>query len=201
MPSSCLHVLHLLLNLLHRDLATEDGCDGEVTTVSRVSGSHHVLSIEHLLGELRNSNSAVLLAAASGQGSETSHKEVKTGERNHVDGQLPQIRVELARETQTCRNTRHNDGNEVVEVTVCRCREFEGPEADVVEGLVINTECFVRVLNKLMDGKGGVVWLDDSVRHLGTGHNRVRAHHPVGVLLTDLRDQESTHTSTSASTK
>ena len=77
-----LDVLHLLLNLLHRDLATEDSRDGEVTTVPGVRGSHHVLRIEHLLRQLRDGDSAVLLAAASSEGSEAGHEEVKTREGN-----------------------------------------------------------------------------------------------------------------------
>lgn len=56
--------------------------DGQVATVPGVCGGHHVLSIEHLLGKLRNSDCTVLLAATSSKGSEASHEEVKTGERN-----------------------------------------------------------------------------------------------------------------------
>jgi len=32
---------HLLFDLLHRDLSSEVGGDGEVSTVSRVGGGHH----------------------------------------------------------------------------------------------------------------------------------------------------------------
>ena len=51
--------------------------------MSRVRCSHHVLSIEHLLCELRDGNGTVLLAATSGQGSETSHEEVQTREGDY----------------------------------------------------------------------------------------------------------------------
>ena len=77
-----LDVLHLLLDLLHGDLATEDSRDGEVATVPGVGGSHHVLRIEHLLRELGNGDGTVLLASASSEGSEAGHEEVKTGEGN-----------------------------------------------------------------------------------------------------------------------
>ena len=40
------------------------------------------------------------------------------------------------------------------------------PEADVVEGLVVNTVGLIGVLDQLMDGEGGVVGLHHSVRHL-----------------------------------
>lgn len=74
--------LHLILDLLHRDLATEVGSDSEVTSVTGVGGSHHVLAVEHLLGEFGNSHGAVLLRAAGSEGCEADHEEVKTGERN-----------------------------------------------------------------------------------------------------------------------
>jgi hypothetical protein len=52
-----------------------------------------------------------------------------------------------------------------------------------------------------MNGKGGVVRLNDGVRDLGRGHNREGGHHSVGELLADLGDQESTHTGTSTTTE
>src|SRR6266478_4429319 len=84
----------------HPSLTTDKCTHGEVTTVPRVRGSHHVLGIEHLLSEFWNGDSAVLLASTSGQGGVTSHKEVETREGDHVNGQLPQVGVELAWETQ-----------------------------------------------------------------------------------------------------
>ena len=59
----------------------------------------------------------------------------------------------------------------MVEISVGGGGQFEGPEADVVEGFVVDGECFVGVLDELMDGEGGVVGLDDSVRDLGGGDN------------------------------
>jgi hypothetical protein len=50
--------------------------------VAGVRGSHHVLGIEHLLGELRNGDGTVLSASTSSEGSETGHEEVQTRKRN-----------------------------------------------------------------------------------------------------------------------
>ena len=54
----------------------------------------------------------------------------------------------------------------MVEIAVGGDGELEGPEADIVEGLVIDAEGLVRVLDELVDGEGSVVRLDDSVRDL-----------------------------------
>ena len=85
-----------------------------------VRGSHHVLGIEHLLGELWHSDGTVLLATTGSKRSEADHEEVETGERNQVDGHLAEIRVELTREPQASGDTRHNNGNEMVQVVVGR---------------------------------------------------------------------------------
>ncbi len=54
----------------------------------------------------------------------------------------------------------------MVEVAICRGGEFKRAEADVIEGLVVNTEGFVCVFNQLMDGEGCIVRLHHSVGHL-----------------------------------
>merc|ERR1712071_479929 len=54
-----LDVQQLLVNLLHGHAATEDGGNGEVAAVTRVAGRHHVLGVEHLLGQLGNGQSSV----------------------------------------------------------------------------------------------------------------------------------------------
>lgn len=51
----------------------------------------------------------------------------------------------------------------MVEVTVGRGGELEGSEADVIKGLVIDNLNLVGVLNKLVNGQGGVVRLNDGI--------------------------------------
>ena len=53
-----LDVQQLLVHLLHGHAATEDGGNGEVAAVTRVAGRHHVLGVEHLLGQLGNGQSS-----------------------------------------------------------------------------------------------------------------------------------------------
>ena len=65
-----------------------------------IAGSHHVLGIEHLLGELGHGQGTVLLAPPGGERGEARHKEMQTWEGHHVNGELPEISVQLAGESE-----------------------------------------------------------------------------------------------------
>ena len=59
----------------------------------------------------------------------------------------------------------------------------------------------VRVLNEDVGREDGVVRLDDGLRNLGRREDGEGAEHAVGVLLTDLGDEEGTHTGTGTTTE
>ena len=82
----------------------------------------------------------------------------------------------------------------MVQVAVGGGGQLQGAEADIVQGLVVQSEALVGVLHKLVDGERGVVGLDHGVRHLRRRNDGERGHHTIGVLLTDLGDQKSSHT-------
>mmetsp|Transcript_8088 Transcript_8088/g.21636 ORF Transcript_8088/g.21636 Transcript_8088/m.21636 type:complete len:456 (-) Transcript_8088:52-1419(-) len=186
-------VEHLLVDLLRGHAAAEEARAREVAAVARVGGAHHVLGVELLLRELRHRERAVLLRAARRERREADHEEVEPGERDHVDRELAEVAVELAREAERARRAADRRRDEVVEVTVRRRRELERAEADVVERLVVEREALVRVLDELVHRERRVVGLDDRVRHLGRRDHGVRRHDAVGVLLADLRDEERAH--------
>ena len=54
----------------------------------------------------------------------------------------------------------------MIEISVGGGSELQGPEADVVQGLVVDAEGLVGGLDQLMDRQGGVVRLDDGVGNL-----------------------------------
>jgi len=141
------------------------------------------------------------LGASGGQGSETDHEEVKSGEGNQVDGQLSKISVQLTRESEAAGNTGHGSRDEMVKITISGGGELEGSEADVVEGFVVDDLDFIGVFDQLMDGEGGIVGFDDGVRDLGGGEDGEGFHDSVGVFFSDLGDQEGSHTRSGTTTQ
>ena len=89
----------------------------------------------------------------------------------------------------------------MVKITVGWGGELEGSEADIVKGFVINAHNLIGVLDKLMDGKGGVVWLDDGIRDLWGRHDGESGHDSIWVLFSDLGDEEGSHTGSGTTTE
>ena len=52
-----------------------------------------------------------------------------------------------------------------------------------------------------MDREGGVVGLDDGIRHFGRWDDRKGSHHPIRVFFANFANQEGAHTGTGTSTE
>ena len=134
--------------------------------MSWIRSAHHVLGIEHLLGELWDGEGSVLLRSSGGKWGETLHEEVETWEWDKVDSELSEIGVELTWESEAAGETGESSGDEMVEITVGWGGELEGSETDIVQSLVIDAHNLIGVLDELMHGKGGVVWLNNGIGDL-----------------------------------
>lgn len=89
----------------------------------------------------------------------------------------------------------------MVQVAVGRCREFQGTEANVIKGFVIDTVGLVGILNQLMNRESGIVGFNDGVRYLRRWYDRIRVHNSVGIFFADLGDEQSAHTRSRATTE
>merc|ERR1740133_11564 len=89
----------------------------------------------------------------------------------------------------------------MVEVALGRGGELESSEADIVEGLVVKAHALIGVFYELVDRERCVIRLDNGVRHLGRRTHRVGGHDAVGVLLTNLGDEEGAHACTSTASE
>ncbi len=50
-------------------------------------------------------------------------------------------------ESEATGNTGHHSGYQMVQISIRGGSQFEGTEADIVEGFVINTDYFISILN------------------------------------------------------
>lgn len=196
-----LDIEHLLVNFLGGHTAAERGNTGEIETTTGIAGSHHVLVIEHLGGELGDGEGTIDLGSAGGKRSETSNVEVHTDEGLQVDIELTEVGVELAWEAEAAGDTRHNQGDEVVQVTEGGAGELEGTEAYIIKGLVINAEDLISRLDQLVDGEGTVVGFNDSIGNLGRGDDGESGQDTVWILFTELGEHQGTHTGTGTTTE
>ena len=97
-------VEHLFVNFFGGHSTSEHSGGSEISTVSWVRSAHHVLGVEHLLGEFWDGKSSVLLRSSGGQWGETSHEEMESWEWNQVNSELSEIRVELTWESEAASN-------------------------------------------------------------------------------------------------
>lgn len=90
----------------------------------RVTGSHHVLGVKHLLGEPGHHQGLVLLAALDGHEGKAGHEEAQAGEGHRVDIHLLKISIEQSRKSQAGGDPAPGVGHLVVQITVGGCGQL-----------------------------------------------------------------------------
>ena len=126
---------------------------------------------------------------------------MESREGNQVDSEFSEIRVELTWESEAASDTGDSSRDQMVKISVGGGGELKGSEADIVESFVINAHNFISVFDQLMDGKGGIVWLNDGIGHLGGGHDGEGAHDSVRIFFSDFGDEEGSHSGSSTTTE
>lgn len=115
--------------------------------------------------------------------------------------ELVQINVQGSIESETGGDGADDLGDQAVQVLVARARNVEVTTANVIDGLVVNQEGAVGVLNSTVRGQNSVVGLDNCSRNTGRrvhGELKLRL---LSVVGRQTLKQERTKTGTSTTTK
>lgn len=64
------------------------------------------------------------MGATASQGGEADHEKVQTRERDHIDGQLAKVGVQLTGESKAGSHAGHDGGHQIIEVPVRWIREL-----------------------------------------------------------------------------
>ena len=85
-----------------------------------------------------------------------------------------------------------------VQVRIFRLLLFQHVVGDLKQGLVVDHEDLLRILQQLMDGQGGIIRLHHHIRDLRRRIHREGRRDSVRIIIPDLEQQQSAHSRSSA---
>lgn len=145
---------------------------------------------------------ALVLALGSGNdGSVANERVVDSRVRNQVGLEFVEIDVESTVESERRGDGTDNLSDQAVQVLVRRTRDIEVATADIVDGLIVDEERAVRVLDCAVSRQNGVVGLNNSGRGSGS---RVDSELELGLLAIlggEALEEESTETGAGTTTE
>merc|ERR1711931_74764 len=176
------------VDVLGDNITTVQHAAGHVLSVSRVALDHLVGWLEASVGDLGNGQLLVVGLLGGDDRSVGDQREVDSRVWHQVGLELGEIDVERTIESERGGDRRDDLTDESIQVGVGGSLDVKVSSADVVDGLVVDHESAVGVLQGGVRGEDTVVWLDDSGGDL---RGRVDGELELGLL--SVVDGESLH--------
>jgi len=155
------------VDILGDDITAVHHTASHVLTVTGVALSHHRRRLEGRVGDLSNRELLVVsLLSRDDRGIRRQH-EVDTRIRHQVGLELSDIDVEGTIETERGSERRDNLSDETVQVSVSGALNVKRTTADVIDGLVIEHDGDISVLEERVGREHRVIGLNDGGRDLG----------------------------------
>jgi hypothetical protein len=158
------------VDILRDNITSEHHAASHELTVTWVTLGEHVGWLEHSVGDLSDGKLLVVSLLSRDDRSIRGKHEVNSWVWDKVGLELSNIDVKSTIKTKGSSKRRNNLTNKSVKIGVGWSLNIKGSSAHIVEGLVIQTESTVSVLEKGMGRKYVVVWLDN-----GSGDLRSRS--------------------------
>ena len=156
------------VDILGHYVTTVQHAAGHVLAVTGVALHHLVGGLEAGVGDFSHRQLLVVGLLGGDDGSVGGQREVDAWVRHQVGLELGQVHVEGSVETQGGGDGGHDLADQTVEVGVGGTLDVQVAAADVVDGLVVDHEGAVGVLQGGVGGQNGVVGLDHSSGDLKT---------------------------------
>ena len=90
-----------------------------------------------LLSQFWHSECTILLGTTWSQGCKARHEEVQAWERHQVYSNLTQVTIQLSRETETASDTAHRSRDQMIQITIGWCSQFQGTETNIVQSFIV----------------------------------------------------------------
>jgi hypothetical protein len=143
------------------DITTVQHAASHVFTMAGVAFDHLVAGLKAHVGDFSDRQLFMVSLFSRDDGGIGGEGKVDAGVGDQVGLEFGQIDVEGTIEAEGSSDGRHNLGHETVQVGVGRSVNVEVAAADIVDGLVINHESGIRVLEGGVAGQDGVVGFHD----------------------------------------
>ena len=157
------------VDVLGDDVSAVHEAAGHVLAVAGVALGHHGGGLENGVGDLGDGKLLMIRLLGGDDGGVGGEHEVDAGVGDEVGLELGHVDVESAIETEGGRQGGDNLGDQTIQVGVGGTLNVEIAAADVVQGLVVEAEGAVGVLEEGMGRQDGVVGLDDGRGDLRAG--------------------------------
>mmetsp|Transcript_25987 Transcript_25987/g.41153 ORF Transcript_25987/g.41153 Transcript_25987/m.41153 type:complete len:245 (+) Transcript_25987:382-1116(+) len=167
------------VDILGDDITTVHEAARHVLSVAGVTLGHHGCRLESGVSDLRNGQLFMLRLGLGDNRSVRRKHEVDARVGHKVGLELVDIDVQSTVESQGCSKRRNHLRDETVEVGVRRPGHIQRATADIVDGLIVENNSDVGVLEKRVCRQDAVVRLDNSGGDLG---RRVDVEPELGLL-------------------
>jgi len=149
------------VDILGDDITTVHEAAGHVLAVAGIALGHHGGGLEGGVGDLSDGELLVVGLLGGDDGSVGGEHEMDTGVGHQVGLELSDIDVEGTIESEGGSEGGDNLGDESVQVGVGGALNIEVAAADIVDGLVVEHDGDIGVLEEGVSGEDGVVWLNN----------------------------------------